>query len=220
VVAGANDLQSAESRLRRDAQANQERVLAAAVTAVLRDGEQVPMATIAAEAGVGVGTLYRRYPTREALLGALTERAFGLVLDCAREAEAGSQPGLTSLDRFLDCVIARRGQLVLPLHGGPTKLPPQTVAVRAQVHATLGRILQRGHCDGSIRADATTIDVIVLGAMLAQPLPNTENWDRIARRQKSIFLAGLAAHRPAEQPLDPVVSAATNLDATAARHVP
>ena len=48
--------------LRRDALANQERVLAAAVTAVLREGRQVPMATIAADAGVGVGTLYRRYP--------------------------------------------------------------------------------------------------------------------------------------------------------------
>jgi AcrR family transcriptional regulator len=44
-------------------------VLAAAVTAVLREGQQVPMAIIAAEAGVGIGTLYRRYPNREALLG-------------------------------------------------------------------------------------------------------------------------------------------------------
>jgi AcrR family transcriptional regulator len=55
--------------LRSDALANQERVLAAAVTAVLREGQQVPMAIIAAEAGVGIGTLYRRYPNREALLG-------------------------------------------------------------------------------------------------------------------------------------------------------
>ena len=42
-------------------------VLAAAVTAVLREGCQVPMATIAAAAGVGIGTLYRCYPTCEAL---------------------------------------------------------------------------------------------------------------------------------------------------------
>jgi AcrR family transcriptional regulator len=199
-VAGPRALASAGRRLRRDAQANQERVLAAAVTAVLREGEQVPMATIAAEASVGVGTLYRRYPTREALLSALTERAFQLVLTCAREAEVRHEPGLTSLDRFLDAVIARRGQLVLPLHGGPTELSPQTLAIRTQVHATLGRILQRGRCDGSIRADATAADVVVHGAMLAQPLPTAENWDRIARRQKSIFLAGLSAHRPADQP--------------------
>ena len=62
--------------LRRDALANQERVLAAAVATLLREGRQASMATIAAEAGVGVGTLYRRYPSREALLSALTERSF------------------------------------------------------------------------------------------------------------------------------------------------
>ncbi len=48
--------------LRRDALANQERLLAAATAVFLREGHHVPMATIAAEAGVGVGTLYRRYP--------------------------------------------------------------------------------------------------------------------------------------------------------------
>jgi AcrR family transcriptional regulator len=61
---------SEKRRVRSDAHANRERVLAAAVTAVLREGRQVPMGTIAADAGVGIGTLYRRYPNREALLEA------------------------------------------------------------------------------------------------------------------------------------------------------
>ena len=55
-------------RLRSDAAANRERIVAAATIAVRRDGEKVPMATIADEAGVGIGTLYRHYPTRPALL--------------------------------------------------------------------------------------------------------------------------------------------------------
>ncbi len=181
--------------------------MAAAVTAVLRDGTQVPMATIAAEAGVGVATLYRRYPTRESLLGALTERAFELVLGCAREAEARDQPALTSLDRFLDNVIARRGQLVLPLHGGPTKLSPRALALRGQVHAAIGGVLQRGRCDGSIRAYATTADVIIQAAMLAQPLPNTGHWEPIARRQKSIFLDGLSTPAwPAHKSIAPAIA--------------
>lgn len=46
--------------------------------------------------------------------------------------------------------------------------------------------------DGSIRADATTADVIVQAAMLAQPLPNTGHWDPTARCQKTIFLDGLS----------------------------
>ena len=53
-------------RLRSDAAANRERILAAATIAVRRDREKVPMATIADEAGVGIGTLYRHYPTRPA----------------------------------------------------------------------------------------------------------------------------------------------------------
>ena len=48
---------------RSDAAANRERILAAATIAVRRDGERVPMATIADQAGVGIGTLYRHYPT-------------------------------------------------------------------------------------------------------------------------------------------------------------
>ena len=93
---------SERRHLRSDAQANQERVLAAAVTAVLREGRHVPMATIAADAGVGIGTLYRRYPSREALLEALTLRAFRLVLECAKDAEDQDAPGLASLSSFLE----------------------------------------------------------------------------------------------------------------------
>ncbi|MGH8921324.1 MAG: TetR family transcriptional regulator, partial [Actinomycetes bacterium] len=72
--------------LRRDAADNRERVLLAAAAAVRREGAAVPMATVAADAGVGVGTVYRHYPSREALLGALTVRSFQLVLEAARRA--------------------------------------------------------------------------------------------------------------------------------------
>src|SRR5260370_37803696 len=54
----------ATGRPRRDAEANRERVLAAAAAAMTREGHHVPLATIAAEAGVGVGTLYRKYADR------------------------------------------------------------------------------------------------------------------------------------------------------------
>ena len=79
-------------RLRSDAAANRERILAAATIAVRRDGEKVPMATIAEEAGVGIGTVYRHYPTRPALLAALTLRSFHLVLERARTAAQSDEP--------------------------------------------------------------------------------------------------------------------------------
>jgi len=179
-------------RVRSDAQANQERVLAAAVTAVLREGRQVPMRTIAAEAGVGIGTLYRRYPNREALLEALTLRAFRLVLRCAENAENLNEPGLATLSSFLDCVISHADQLVLPLHGGPVPTAAETLAVRSSVHRALQRILDRGRRDGTIRADVTARDIIVLGAILAQQLPNDRRSDQAPRRLKAFFLDGLA----------------------------
>lgn len=178
--------------LRKDAQANQEKVLAAAVTAMLREGRQVPMATIAERAGVGVGTLYRRYPTREALLSALTERSFTLVRHLAEGVAERDEPAITSLERFLDGTIDHRDQLVLPLHGGPVELSETSARLRHGVHTAVAGILERGRRDRTLRSTVTTSDVVTFGAMLAQPLANVSGWDAVARRQKDIFLAGVA----------------------------
>jgi AcrR family transcriptional regulator len=179
--------------LRRDALANQERVLAAALTVFLRDGRHVPMAAIAAEAGVGVGTLYRRYPSRDALLDALTHRSFQLLAGLAEEAEARDGTALARLDGYWDRVIDRRDQLVLPLHGGPPVTTEPVRAERTRLHACLRRLLDAGRRDGSIRDDVDTGDIVLFGAMLVVPLPGAgPEWDAIARRQKAIHLDGLA----------------------------
>jgi AcrR family transcriptional regulator len=187
--------------LRRDALANQERVLAAALTVFLREGRHVPMATIAAAAGVGVGTLYRRYPSRDALLDALTHRSFQLLVRLAEEAEAGDGTALDRLDRYWDRVIEHRDQLVLPLHGGPPVTTGPARAERDRLHACLRRLLDAGRRDGSIRDDVDTGDIVLFGAMLVTPLPGASEWDAIARRQKAIHLDGLAG-RPRSGPSD------------------
>src|SRR3984885_14617046 len=111
-----------ERALRSDAAANRERVLAAAAVAFKRDGERVPMATIADEAGVGIGTVYRHYPTRAALLAALSRRSWDLVLEHARTAPTADGPAVDAIARFLAQTIAARDDLILPLHGGPVLL--------------------------------------------------------------------------------------------------
>jgi AcrR family transcriptional regulator len=183
-------------RLRSDAAANRERILAAATIAVRRDGEKVPMATIAEEAGVGIGTLYRHYPKRPALLAALTLRSFQLVLQHAHAAALSDEPAPRALTRFLEQTIAARDQFVLPLHGGPVIHDEKIVALRTEIRQLLEQVLARGRRDGTIRPDATPIDIIITGAMLAQPLPHAANWDELARRQARIFIAGLAATNP------------------------
>jgi AcrR family transcriptional regulator len=180
-------------RLRSDAAANRERILAAATIAVGRDGERVPMATIADEAGVGIGTLYRHYPTRSALLAALTLRSFQLVLRHARAAAQSDEPAPAAIEQFFERTIAARNQLILPLHGGPVIHDEKIVALRAEIRSLLEQVLARGRRDRTIRPDATPSDIIIAGAMLAQPLPHTADWDQLARRQATIFVAGLAA---------------------------
>jgi AcrR family transcriptional regulator len=183
-------------RPRSDAAANHERILAAATIAVRRDGEKVPMASIADEAGVGIGTLYRHFPTRPALLAALTLRSFQLVLQHARAAALSDEPAPAALEQFFDRTIAARNDLILPLHGGPVIDDEKIVALRTEIRNQLEQVLVRGRGDRTIRPDATPIDIIVTGAMLAQPLPNTADWDQLARRQARIFIAGLASIDP------------------------
>ena len=85
-------------------------------------GNHVPMAEIADRAGVGIGTLYRHFPTREHLLSALTTRAFTLALRHARSADERPGPAVDAVGAFFAATIEHRDQLVLPLHGGPSDL--------------------------------------------------------------------------------------------------
>jgi AcrR family transcriptional regulator len=177
--------------LRRDAADNRDRVLAAAAIAVRREGAAVPMATIAADAGVGVGTVYRHYPSRDALLGALTHRSFQLVLETARRATTLDGPAVDGIRFFLEQTIEHGSDLVLPMHGGPTPSDQATIALRDEAHRTLGAILERGQDDGTIRSDVTRADIVTFGALLAQGLPQVPDWKPTARRQAGIYVAGL-----------------------------
>lgn len=197
--AASTQARRAVRRPRSDAAANRERILVAATVAVRRDGERVPMATIADEAGVGIGTLYRHYPTRPALLRALTTRSFNRVLQHARAAALSSEPAPAALAQFFDRTIAARNEFVLPLHGGPVVRDDEIAALQAEIRTLLEQVLARGRRDRTIRPDATANDIIITGAMLAQPLPHAADWDRLARRQASIFIAGLATTDPAQR---------------------
>jgi AcrR family transcriptional regulator len=183
-------------RPRSDAAANRERILVAATIAVRRDGETVPMATIAEEAGVGIGTLYRHYPTRPALLAALTLRSFHLVLQHARAAALSDESAPAALTQFFEQTIAARDEFVLPLHGGPVIHDEKIVALQTEIRNLLEQLLARGRRDQTIRPDITAGDIIMTGAMLAQPLPHAADWDQLARRQARIFIAGLTATDP------------------------
>ena len=182
--------------MRSDAQRSELLLLRAATTAIHREGLHVPLSTIAADAGVGIGTLYRHFPTRAALLAHLTHRSFEQVLGNARDAQQLGTTPRDALSRFIKAAIDQRNDLVLPLHGGPAVTAPATLSVRAEVHRTLQEILDWGRADHSLKHDLTPRDIVVFGAMLAQPRPSDPAWDNTSRRLLTIYLDGLTP-RPA-----------------------
>jgi AcrR family transcriptional regulator len=187
-------------RPRRDAELNRERILDAAVSLMLREGRHVPLAEIAAEAGVGVGTLYRSYADREALLHALEYRAYGLLNQILDDIERRDLPGLDAIREYLERSLDVGDQLILPLHGAPPLVSAQAVHARREINRRLEDFIERGQADGSIRAAVNATDVIVFSALTTQPLPHGPRWPLIAGRQLTIFVNGLAGSGPAALP--------------------
>ncbi|CAM5453585.1 TetR/AcrR family transcriptional regulator [Streptomyces diastaticus] len=149
--------------LRADARHNRARILQAARTAYAAHGIDVPVTTIARHAGVGVATLYRRFPTRDALVSeAFAEqfRACAAVLD---EALADPDPwhGFRSLVERVCAMQARdRGFTAAFLARFPGLLDHEGERERAE--AKLAQLVRRAQRAGSLRADFDPSDVVLV----------------------------------------------------------
>ena len=177
--------------LRSDAHRNRERLAQVAVGTLQGEGPGVPMATIADDAGVGVGTLYRHFATREELLDELTHRSFRRMLELVLEADEVSSSAGRALRHFLAAVIRDRDALLLPTTGGPAVQTDRTRAVQRELHRAIEHVLSRGAGDGTIVREVEVWDVAWLGATLAQPARSGRSWDVIGLRLLDTYLAGL-----------------------------
>jgi AcrR family transcriptional regulator len=187
--------------LRRDAVANRDRLLAAAVTTLLQHGSGATLAQIAEAAGVGIGTLYRRYPTREDLLEALQLRAFGLVIDLVKEIESQDLRGIDAVRTFLDRTVEHGSQLVMPAHGAPPSPSVEIHRLRGELHGRIAAMVERGVRDGSVRSDLTMLDVVTFGSLIAVPQPGSEHWSELMARQITLFVEAVRA--PARRAPEP-----------------
>ena len=185
--------------VRRDALSNREKILAVAAELMAQRGRNVPLAEIAEAAGVGVGTLYRGWPDRTALLHTLEHRAYEQLIAMLDRIEDSGQTGTDAIETYLNGCLNLGNQLVLPLRGAPPLTDDAAVAARGRINAALERFLADGRDHGSVRADVNATDIIMCGAMITQPLPNTPAFSTVARRHISVFVRGLRA--PADQPL-------------------
>ena len=212
MTVGATDEPGRRRAVRHDAQINRERILPVAAELMGRRGRNVPLADIAEAAGVGVGTLYRGYRDRTALLHALEHRAHDLLIAAlARIAESG-RTGAPAVQAYLEECLRLGDQLVLPLRGAPPLTDSAAIDARQRIFHALEQFLADGRAQGTVRADVNATDIIACGAMIMQPLPHGPNSESIAHRHVALFVHGLQATDARDLPAPPV----TRLDVEAA----
>lgn len=174
--------------LRADARRNREKVLAAAREAFAAAGYDVPLDEIAARAGVGPGTVYRHFPSKESLFEAVIAARVRDLADDARERAAASDPG----EAFFG-FLGRIGQEAAAKRDMPDTLDVPG-PLRDEVFTALDTLLRRAQEAGAVRADVLTPDLLILlkGLMRsAQDTPDGHAGEEQRQRLYGVVTAGL-----------------------------
>jgi len=153
-----------ERPLRADAQRNRDRVLAAAEVVFAAEGLSVPVDVIAEKAGVGVGTLYRHFPTKEKLFEAIVIERIGLLAAEARCRASAEDPGATFFS-FLEHMVGEstaKRDLILALTGAGVEFEVIAADAKAEMVAAIGVLLERAQAVGAVRSDVTAEVVMSL----------------------------------------------------------
>src|SRR3954470_4311876 len=178
-----NASRSAARKPRTDAQRNRERILEVAKEGFTRLGAAVSLDDVAKEAGVGAGTLYRHFPTRDALIEAVY-RTEVEKLAAAQQRFTDSMPPVDALRSwmllFVDYIAAK--QIIAPalnsVVGGPAKLYEGS---REQIYGAMDALVKRAIKSGEIRRDLESSDLLraLIGTSYVASGPG---WQQSARR--------------------------------------
>ena len=176
--------------MRADARRSREAILAAAGELFAHRGDAVQMDEIADRAGLGMGTLYRHFATKQALLAAIVGRRFVAMTDLARTAEQIADPD-TALDTLLvsyleaaERDVAFRYAILAPEQKEWAEIAQEKAAFSEIAQRVLGRAVDAGH----MRSDLTFADFVHItrGAM-ANMNPGADDW----RRHLALILDGI-----------------------------
>jgi AcrR family transcriptional regulator len=193
----------AERKLRADAARNRQRVLTAAAEVFAERGLDASLDEVAEAAGVGVGTVYRRFPNKEALVDALFEHKVESMVVLAREASAFDDPWegfVHFVKRALEWQVRNRGlrDVLLRSEFGCAGV----VRTREIVTPILAGIIERAQVSGRLRPDVVVNDVPMLVTMLGAVSDYVGPSDpELWRRYMVLILDGLVADRVASTPL-------------------
>jgi AcrR family transcriptional regulator len=197
------DRRDAKPRLRRDAERNRLRILAAAADAFAEGGLAVTMDEIARRAGVGVGTVYRRFPDKEVLIEALFEQRIDELVALAEAArdEPDSFVGLVRFfETFLAVQAADRGlkEVVLGTPRGQSRV----ARARNRIAPVVDELVARAAAGGDLRPDVAASDLGLIQFMLGALIDYTHDVEPEAwRRMLGIVLDGLRSRRDGPTPL-------------------
>src|SRR6266853_1453969 len=182
---------SVNRKPRADAQRNREHILEVAKQEFTRSGADTSLDDIAKQAGVGPGTLYRHFPTREELLKAVYRTEMER-LAAAEQRFAETMPPIEALRAwlllFVDSIATK--QIIAPalnaLVGDPKKI---FEASYAQVHDALRTLVKRAVKNGDIRKDLDPIDLLRALVGVAN-VASTPDWQQSAKRLVDILITG------------------------------
>ena len=178
---------------RADALRNHERVLEAAKTVFSAGGPDASLEAVAREAGVGIGTLYRHFPTREALYEAVYRREVEQLSELAEELKGEREP-VEALRRWLrsnvEFVATKKGMAAaLALAAGP---PPSELTAFSYERLTkaIGVLIERAVAAGEIRTDVSAEDLLrtLVGMCLLHDQPG---WQAGVIRMLDVLVDGL-----------------------------
>jgi len=195
--------------LRSDARRNRERLVASARELFAREGVEVPVEEITHHAGLGMGTLYRHFPTKEELIDAVLEDAFAEIVGLAEHAAAEDDAwtGLTGfLEQALALHAANRG--LKDVLANEERKRKRTEAMRARIRPLLRQLIERAQEQGTLRADVTSEDLPLLFWTSGRVIELTEAvapeyW----RRHLGLLLDGLRAEAATPLPRPPLTRA-------------
>ncbi|ABG92400.1 transcriptional regulator, TetR family protein [Rhodococcus jostii RHA1] len=182
--------------LRRDAAENRQRLLDAAATVFSARGLDVGVDEIARVAGVGIGTLYRRFPTKDALISELVRQVLEDFLTLAHEALSAPE------GEGLEQVLYGSGAILASNRGCLSRMwnDDQTTVLRNEYRRILFELLAGAKQHGRIREDATEADLDLIFWSLRGVVATTRGvTDTGWRRILAVMIAGL---RPGAERLD------------------
>ncbi len=180
-----------QRKIRTDAQRNRVRILEVAKEAFARSGANTSLDDVARQAGVGAGTLYRHFPTRDALLEAVYHTEVGKLAAAERELSEKLPPAEALRAWMLLFVdyIAEKHIIAPALNtfvGGPSKLYESS---RAQITGAIEALVKRAIKSGDIRKDLDAFDLLraLIGVSNVASAPD---WQQSAKRLVDILILG------------------------------